>query len=116
MSENKKLRKDLGQRIRQLRKAKGWTQQELAERADLDWKYFGAIERGERNPTLDNIGKVAQGLGVDVHHLFLVSTSLESMAEELTESKIQDLLEHSDEAKKKLMWKLLSEVAVWERE
>ena len=69
MPEAGLLRKFLGQRIRQLRKARDWTQQELAERAGLDYKYVGAIERGERNIALKNIEKIAQGLGITLEEL-----------------------------------------------
>lgn len=105
------IRKQLGKRIRQLRKAKGWTQQELAERADLDYKYLGAIERGERNITIDNVQKIADGLGFDPHQLFLFSTKGELSSEKVTEAKIRDLLKQSDAETKELMWRVLREIA-----
>ena len=68
-----RLIKELGTRIRQLRKIKGWTQEVLAEKAGMDYKYLGAIERGEKNLTLANVEKIAKGLGVEVYQLFLFS-------------------------------------------
>ena len=38
-----------GARVRQLRRAQGWSQETLAERAGLHWTYVGSVERGERN-------------------------------------------------------------------
>ena len=109
------LRKQLGQRIRQLRKAQEWTQQQAAQRANLDYKYLGAIERGERNITLDNIEKIAAGFGVEAHQLFLFSAdSGEVPAERITEAKIRDLLKQSDAGRKQLMWRVLREVVVWD--
>lgn len=55
-------RKRFGQRVRQLRLAKGLTQEELAERAGLHPTYIGGIERGERNLGLDNLLKLARAL------------------------------------------------------
>lgn len=111
------LRKLMGQRIRQLRKARGWTQQELAEKADLDYKYVGAVERGERNITLDNIEKIAAGFEAEVHQLFLFSAPASEVSEErITEAKIRDLLKQSNAGQKKLMWRVLRELAVWEGE
>ncbi|HDZ3741738.1 TPA: helix-turn-helix transcriptional regulator, partial [Vibrio cholerae] len=41
--------------VRELRKKKGLSQEELAERADLDRTYISGIERGVRNITLDSL-------------------------------------------------------------
>ncbi|MEB2339303.1 MAG: helix-turn-helix transcriptional regulator [Nitrospirales bacterium] len=57
-------------RVRQLRLKKGWTQEQLAERAGHHWTYIGGIERGERNITLAVIADIAQALGVAIRDLF----------------------------------------------
>jgi transcriptional regulator with XRE-family HTH domain len=67
---NQQLQVAFGRRIRDLRKARGLSQEDLAERAGLHRTYVGGIERGERNPSLVNIGQIAQALGVTVHELF----------------------------------------------
>ena len=59
-----------GARIRQLRTATGFSQEKLAEAAGLHRTYVGEVERGEKNVSLDNIGKLAAALGVDISHLF----------------------------------------------
>lgn len=53
-----------GRRVRQLRKAKGVSQEAFAHEIQMDRSYFGSIERGERNVSLDNICLIAKGLGV----------------------------------------------------
>jgi transcriptional regulator with XRE-family HTH domain len=63
-------RERLGQRVRQLRTARGWTQEELAARASLHPTYVGSVERGERNLGLDNLIKLARALGVRPGELF----------------------------------------------
>lgn len=63
-------RKAFGKRIRDLRKQKGYSQEQLADRADLHRTYIGAIERGEQNVSLDNIAKIAKALDVPVTKLF----------------------------------------------
>jgi transcriptional regulator with XRE-family HTH domain len=55
-------RKRLGRRVKALRKAKGWTQEELASRSNLHPTYIGGIERGERNVGFDNLLKIANAL------------------------------------------------------
>lgn len=53
-----------GDRVRELRKAKGLSQEELGERAELHRNFVGMLERGERNPTLVTLFRLADGLGV----------------------------------------------------
>ncbi|MDX6699546.1 MAG: hypothetical protein QOE65_2943 [Solirubrobacteraceae bacterium] len=52
-----------GQAIRELREERGISQEELAYRSGLDRSYMGGVERGERNVSLKNIFRVAEGLG-----------------------------------------------------
>jgi len=58
-------RRAFGARVRQLRTAKGMSQEGLAHDAGLDRSYVGQVERGERNITLDNIYRLAEALRVD---------------------------------------------------
>jgi transcriptional regulator with XRE-family HTH domain len=67
---NNGLYRSFGDRLRELRLAAGISQEELAHRARLHRTYLGGIERGERNPSLANLHKLAQALGVDLATLF----------------------------------------------
>jgi transcriptional regulator with XRE-family HTH domain len=51
-----------GSRLKYLRLAAGMSQEELAHKAELDRTYIGGIERGERNPSLKNIIRLADAL------------------------------------------------------
>ncbi|MCP3775228.1 helix-turn-helix domain-containing protein [Paenibacillus sp. MZ04-78.2] len=64
------LRYLVGERIRAIRKAKGLTQLQLAELSSLDDAYIGAVERGERNFTIDTLEKIHTALQVDTADLF----------------------------------------------
>jgi transcriptional regulator with XRE-family HTH domain len=55
----------LGKRIKGYRNRLGISQETLAARADLHWTFVGQVERGQRNPSLHNVLKIAAGLGVD---------------------------------------------------
>ena len=59
----------LGDRVRRKRQAKGWSQEELADRAKLDRSYIGGIERGERNITILTLCQISQALGTDLAEL-----------------------------------------------
>jgi len=65
-----KTRKQFGRRIKQLRKERGMTQEQLALTANIERSYLGAIERGERSPTLDKISSIAKALKVSIEKLF----------------------------------------------
>jgi transcriptional regulator with XRE-family HTH domain len=60
----------LGRRVRELRDAKGWSQERLAEAAYLDRSYVAGIERGLRNPSVRSLVKIAGALKVSVQDLF----------------------------------------------
>lgn len=68
--EQRAHRRAFGEAVRRLRQEKGWTQEDLAEHADLHRSYVAAIETGHRNPTLDVITKIAAGLRVEIKDLF----------------------------------------------
>jgi len=59
-----------GERVREIRKEKGLSQEELAHRADLHRTYIGMIERAEKNITLINIEKIADALEINIKELF----------------------------------------------
>jgi transcriptional regulator with XRE-family HTH domain len=63
-------RQQLGQRLKHLRRLRGYTQEQLAERIDINPKYLSSIERGAENPTLDLLDRLAQGLQVEMYELF----------------------------------------------
>ena len=59
-----------GDRVRELRLAKSLSQEELAYKAGIHRNYLGGIERGERNPCLNNILSIADALGISPAELF----------------------------------------------
>jgi transcriptional regulator with XRE-family HTH domain len=68
MGQSPRLR--FGKTVRELRMARGWTQERLAGEAGLHPTYVGGIERGERNVSLDNILKIARAMRVQPADLF----------------------------------------------
>ena len=66
----KTIEKQFGKRLRELRLARGLSQEKLAFKSGMHRTYLGSIERGERNPSLKNIAAVAKALNVSLAQLF----------------------------------------------
>lgn len=59
----------LGKNVRRLRLAKGWSQEDYADRAGIHRTYVSDIERGRRNPTITVVEKLAKPLEVGAGEL-----------------------------------------------
>lgn len=69
MKRKTDIRKRFGQRVRELRKAGGFSQEAFADECEIDRTYFGGIERGIYNPALRKIEAIADALGVSLSEL-----------------------------------------------
>lgn len=69
-NQSRYIARQFGKRVRSLRKERGLSQEEFAAQCELDPSYVGGIERGERNPALKNIARIADTLKVRVRDLF----------------------------------------------
>ncbi len=98
----------VGKRIRQVRKAQGISQQELGERANLNYKYIGGVERGERNPSVGSLVKIAKGLKVDVGDFFKVDDDRQLSEKERTYHQIIGLLGDKSTKELKLAKRMLT--------
>ena len=70
MSNDDGIAKKFGVRIRRLREARRWNQERMAAEAGIHRSYLAGIESGRRNPSLQNIAKIATALGVPIATLF----------------------------------------------
>ena len=84
MLKSKGLRKALGIAVRQLRVARGLSQEQLAEECHLHRNYIGMVERGEQSPSLDATTAIASGLG-------LATSSLIARAEVIASGDTEQL-------------------------
>jgi len=58
------MRKLVGQNIERIRRLKGLTQEQLADRSGFSQQYLSGLERGRRNPTVVTLYEIATALGV----------------------------------------------------
>ncbi len=94
-----------GRRIRSLREAQGLTQQKLGENAGVSYKYLGAIERGEENPSFRVLAGLAVALGVELRDLF--EFNHEETAPAVLKKQLDHLLKEADVASLQQAVKLL---------
>ena len=81
----------LGRRIRKLRNMKGWTQQELGNQADVNYKFLGEIERGQQNPSFYTLVKIATALEVELPEMFRFEQEVLDRNE--IETRIKEILQ-----------------------
>ncbi|OBZ12358.1 MULTISPECIES: helix-turn-helix domain-containing protein [Bacillales] len=71
----------VGENIRLLRKKRGLSQEQLAFRADINASYMGQVERGEKNPTIDVLSKIALALQTPLEKIVNVISSPDAVEE-----------------------------------
>ena len=83
----------IGQRIKELRAAKGMTQKELACALAVDYTSVSQYERGQRRPSFEVLAKLSRVLEVSVDHLLGISEALQYVSlQGLTESQVASVL------------------------
>ena len=69
MKSKQEILINFGEKVREIRKKKGMSQEELADKANLHRTYIGMIERAEKNITLVNIKKISNALEINIKKL-----------------------------------------------
>ena len=100
--DNKKL---LGKRIKEIRKSKGLTQEQLSEMIDIETSSLSGIESGRFYPSLKKKKKIASVFDVELIEFFKFSSV--NLPENLDKA-IFDIIERQDKNNKRLIYKLLA--------
>jgi len=100
-----RLKKEIGERLRRLRKDKGLTQKGLSERVAVDYSYIGKIERGEQLPSIKMLIRFSETLSVPIGYFFH-----EGPIMGLLEHLPQELIEIAGDRKKRRFIKLVKEM------
>jgi transcriptional regulator with XRE-family HTH domain len=64
------IRIAFGERLRKLRKGRGWTQDQMADILGLDRSYLADVERGKRNISILNLKVIADGFEISMSQMF----------------------------------------------
>lgn len=99
------IKKMIGARIKEIRTKKGFTQDQLSEKMEINSKYLSSIERGKENPTLNTLIKLSKSLEVDLGEIFSF-VQIEDPSQR--KSLIISLLDKADSEQMKLAFRLLS--------
>lgn len=78
MADHEQLHLIVAANIRRCRQNINLSQEALADKCGLHRTYIGAIERGERNITINTLARVADALGVQVVNLLLAQSNSEN--------------------------------------
>ncbi len=97
----------LGARIKELRKARKMSQEQLSEKVDVDPRYISRIEVGSNAPSLETMESIARALDVEIKDLF---EFMHLQAGGVKAEEIEKLLEGADEGKKQVIMKIVRAV------
>ena len=97
----------IGKRIQELRKRQGFSQEQVAEKAEISSNYLSRIECGKENPTLDMLIKLAQALKVEMWEMFILGhvSGLDEV-----KKKIQNFIKTADEPSLRVASKIIEAI------
>jgi transcriptional regulator with XRE-family HTH domain len=111
MKKEKKLLERVGKSIREKRKEKGLTQEDLAEKADVNPKFLGKVERAETNISLLTLAKICDALGISLCELLaFTSMGRDLLRSGELSSEIWKLIKEKDEKTIQLSMKIFKEL------
>lgn len=109
--DDRKILKLVGARIKVLRKEKGLSQEALGEKGGFHFTYIGQVERGEKNVSTVNLGKIAEALEVNVSQLFAYANeNMKYTESEVIIQEIVSMLRDSDPDKIILSRNIVKEI------
>lgn len=97
----------LGERIKEIRKTRGLTQEQLAELVDIEQKHVSRIELGKNAPTIDRLEKIAEVLNTPVKEFF----DFIHLADRETKAQsLEEMLKELDEETQRMAYKVCRSV------
>ncbi len=92
-----------GERLRELRRQRGFTQEEVALRADITTSYYGQIERGSANPSVALLEKICAVMGISISDIFTNAETNPLSIDALSMQIIHQINGKSDEEKELIL-------------
>lgn len=110
----KDIKKLVGCRIKDLRTKQGWSQEELALRANISTSHIGRLERGERGATIESLEKVVNALGITFEDLFRLLEKSKSKSDMKVLNDIMDKLSKRSIKDLEIILKVIDTLPPWE--
>ncbi len=101
------LKKDFGKRLKEIRQKRGFTQFQLAEKAEIDAKHMSHIETGRSFPKADLIEKFAKILNVEYNIFFNIT---HHMSRDEIIAEINSILDNAGDEKLGIIYRLISDI------
>ena len=103
------LRELLAQNIKKYRKIRGFSQENLAEKAKTSTTHIGMIEIGKKFPSVELLERIADSLGIDVPELFTTKTVVFMPSQNKSIERLhQEIMDEVDDFKKNIAEKISS--------
>jgi len=103
MNEINDLYQSVGKNIREIRKSKGLTLEELAEKVNRDWSYLSQIERGKSIPSIETVFLISNALEIPLESLFKYHKPVPYKTDRLTSKMVYMVKDKSDTDKKRVI-------------
>ena len=107
--KREKFYKDLGEKIKEIRKKKKFTQEELAWKVGVSPNFIGLVERGNKKPSIDTLIKIGEALDVPVS-AFFEDFKYQISEEEVLIKKINSFLKEGTEKEKKIIYQIVKSI------
>lgn len=95
--------RDIGSKIRSLRDDRGLSTEQAAERAGMSPGYFGIVERGIKQPSLQSLFRFADALGVEVADLVAVGPATPGLVRKSRHRQLEEILSNATASQAKAM-------------
>lgn len=104
------IKKVVGARIRDLRNGRGWSQEELADKANVSRSFMGEIERGQASATIESLEKITNALEITLEDLFRnlqpsSDSKLAGLMDKMNNLKVENLKDFLDFIETLYNWK-----------
>ena len=110
-SRDQVLLREVGQRVAQARRDRGWSQEQLAEAIDIQPTTLSRLETADRAISLSTLGRIAEALGVGLGDLLDVKRELPAVDHTPEHAELLRLFDKLPKSRRDLVLKLVAELA-----